>query len=510
MNIEKLWDKQKPLGDDLSILKKDIAEGRVPELPYYIAGQQSAKEHLSKVLTEIDGPHMQTVVLRAEYGAGKTNMLKYLDLYFRQNLQYRIKVFYQNTNVEQRDLFMVLLRMLQQHYLESELLPAVKQIRGNSNVINGLVDNFNGEFVCIREYVNKLFSTNNDDEKIRELLLVGTGQLYSIRVQKKVGLVQTLNNFERRFVLILLLNMLSHQQKFVIFALDEVENMYNVSKKRMTLFLTTYRDLVEKFNVIKGHLLLLSITRSVEINVLNPPLYERVSPYIIDMDSLKNKNDVLDLLKFLQQDVIESKKSDSDIEKLSKRISDSLKLSPHSTRELVRIMVAELRDEKQFEGLQKYFEKNSEMKELYEESQKFLALDGVMSDVSLSFFDPLEYYLESLGYADVKSNLKRRDYQAYIDTANRSAIMFTFNNSTKVLEKISMLAESYDIEKVFLFVSAKNNAISQASLQKIPVIIEFVEYEASNLLVLLDMYKNHYERQEEIQDLIHLYTHDVL
>ena len=291
MNIEKLWDKQQPLGDDLSILKKDIAEGRVPELPYYIVGQQSAKGRISNVLSEIDGSRMQTAVLRAEYGAGKTNMLKYLDLFFRQHLQYGIKVLYQNTNVEQRDLFMVLLRMLQQHYLESELLPAVKQIRGNSNVINGLVDNFNGEFVCIREYVDKLFLIDNDDEKIRELLLVGTGQLYSIRVQKKAGLVQTLNNFERRFVLILLLNILSHQQKYVIFALDEIENMYNVSKKRMALFLTTYRDLLDKFNVIKGHLLLLSITRSVEINVLNPPLYERISPSIIDMDSLKNKND---------------------------------------------------------------------------------------------------------------------------------------------------------------------------------------------------------------------------
>ena len=88
--------------------------------------------------------------------------------------------------------------------------------------------------------------------------------------------------------------------------------------------------------------------------------------------------------------------------------------------------------------------------------------------------------------------------------------MFAFNNSTKVVEKISTIAESYDIEKVFLFVSAKSNEITHASLQKIPISVEFVEYEASDLLVLLDMYKNHFEKQEEIQDLIHQYTHDVL
>ena len=168
MKIVNLWTQQTPWGNDQSVLKKDISEGRVPELPYYIAGQQSVKDCISSMMLEIDGASMQTLILRAEYGAGKTNMLKYLDLFFRQHTQYGVKVLYQNTNVEQRDLFMVLLRMLQLHYLEADLLPAIKHIRGNRDVINGLVDNFSGEFVCVREYVDHLFSKENDDEKIRE------------------------------------------------------------------------------------------------------------------------------------------------------------------------------------------------------------------------------------------------------------------------------------------------------------------------------------------------------
>lgn len=510
MKIVNLWTQQTPWGNDQSVLKKDISEGRVPELPYYIAGQQSVKDCISSMMLEIDGASMQTLILRAEYGAGKTNMLKYLDLFFRQHTQYGVKVLYQNTNVEQRDLFMVLLRMLQLHYLEADLLPAIKHIRENRDVINGLVDNFSGEFVCVREYVDHLFSKENDDEKIRELLLVGTGQLYSVRVQRKIGLQQVLNNFDRRCVLVLLLNILSYEKKYVIFALDEVENMYNVSKKRMSLFLTTFRDLVDKFTFIKGHLLMLSITRSVEINVLNSPLYDRIHNYIIDMNSLKEKNDVLDLLHFLQHDIIGSKKSEADLEKISRRISNSLKHTPYSTRELMRTLVAELRGEKKFEGLHKYFEEHPNMKELYDESKRFLILDDVMSDVAFSLFDPLEYYLESLGYVDVKSNLKRRDYQAYIDIDNHSAIMFTFNNLSKIAEKITTMSEVYGIEKVFLFISATNGEISHATLQKIPVSVELVEYEASDLLVLLDMYKNHFEEQEKIADLIHQYTHDVL
>ena len=94
MELEKLWEKQKPLGKSLSTLRQDVAEGRVPELPYYVVDQADAKTKISAALQEIDGQRMQTRLLRADYGAGKTNMLKYLDLYFQQHSQYNIKVIY--------------------------------------------------------------------------------------------------------------------------------------------------------------------------------------------------------------------------------------------------------------------------------------------------------------------------------------------------------------------------------------------------------------------------------
>ena len=511
MNVHDLWAKQTPLESNSIVQRKDIAEGRVPELPFYVVGQQGAKTKIASVLSGLDGLCMQTLILRADYGVGKTNMLKYLDLYFRQHPEYNVKVLYQNTNVDQRDLFMVLLRQLQLQYLDDTLVPAIKQMRENKEDTKKLVDDFKGEFAALKEYIELLFSPENDDLKIKDLLLVGTGQLYSLRIQRKIGIQQTISNFERRLILVLFLNILASCHKYVIFAIDEVENMYNVSKKRMALYLTTYRDLFDKFSFIKGHLLLLSITRSVEISTLNPPFYDRIKDYIIDLELLTEKRDILTLMHFLQSErIVETTKSEKEIEKIALRVSNIQRINPISTRELVRQLVAELVNEQQFEGLEEYLNKHDDIRSLYDESQRFLALDGMLSDVPLFFFDPLEYYMESIGYTNVKSNLKRRDYQSYIDIDNSTAIMFSFNNSSKIYDKISKIVEAFNVKNISLFLTPNNEEITYSLFGNIPAAITIQEYEPEKLLILLDMYKNHIEKQEDISHLIHQYTQNTL
>jgi len=60
MELEKLWEKQKPLDNGYSTLRQDVAEGRVPELPYYVVDQVEAKAKISAALQDIDGQRMQT------------------------------------------------------------------------------------------------------------------------------------------------------------------------------------------------------------------------------------------------------------------------------------------------------------------------------------------------------------------------------------------------------------------------------------------------------------------
>ena len=54
-------------------------------------------------------------------------------------------------------------------------------------------------------------------------------------------------------------------------------------------------------------------------------------------------------------------------------------------------------------------EENASLKLLYDATEKKLKLEDAFSNLSRVFFDPFEYYLESLGYKNII--LLRRDYQ---------------------------------------------------------------------------------------------------
>lgn len=85
MKLSHLWEELTPDQNRLSTIKMDLADGRVPELPYFIIDQSIVKRKLSSQLKEIDAQRLQVAVLSATYGNGKTNMLKYLKMYFQNN-----------------------------------------------------------------------------------------------------------------------------------------------------------------------------------------------------------------------------------------------------------------------------------------------------------------------------------------------------------------------------------------------------------------------------------------
>ena len=77
-NLEGLWSKLNVSSDNIKAIQRDWSEGKVPELPYEIIGQTALKNHIARKLSEIDGQRMTSTILKANYGDGKTNTLKYL------------------------------------------------------------------------------------------------------------------------------------------------------------------------------------------------------------------------------------------------------------------------------------------------------------------------------------------------------------------------------------------------------------------------------------------------
>lgn len=506
MELEKLWEKQKPLGNGYNTLRQDVAEGRVPELPYYVVDQTEAKAKISAALQDIDGQRMQTRLLRANYGVGKTNMLKYLDLYFQQHPQYNVKVIYQTVNENQRDIFMVLLRLIQFYYAE-EILTAVFEMREDVQSVEVFVNNYNGEFAPLKEYIQKLFDVGNPREKIEDLICAGTGYLYSVRSLQKLGLRYVLNNYDRRAVLELFLNLLAKRRRYVIFALDEMENMYNISPKRLSLFLTTYRDLIDMFNKIRGHLLICAITEALRLDVSNTPFYGRVSSNIIDISPIVESQDIYDLMNYLQSDILTNcNYSEAELRNMAASISGTQKIALAPTRDLVKAIVSKMNKQNHFEGIQSYMEKNANLQLLYNDSKSVLEKDGSLENVVKSFFDPLYYYLIATGLSDGEPVIDRRDYQSFIDTKRNRALMFTFGKAENVQTKLQGVLDKYGLDEAVLFLDFNNGEVTSQMLEGLQDKVTIQDYASKELLILLEVFRTHVEVQEEVAELIHLYT----
>lgn len=280
MEYNGLWDRLTVDGEKMDTIRKDWIEGKVPDLPFVIIDQEKLKEHISEKLSNIAGQRMVTTIIKAQYGDGKTNVLKYLSLYFVNHKDLRILLLYSRADVEQTDFCIYLLQQLQDNCMK-ELVEGVKSLR-NTDRFNPaiLANNFNDDFSHIRDYTIKLFEQGLDDETITNIIYLGTGRLYSKGAFSKHGLSQ-LTNFNRREIFVLFLNILAQCDYRIIFAVDELEKIYDKSTRRMAYFFNSYRELVDLFNKIQGHYLITTITNAVDIASLSQPFWGRIENDVV-------------------------------------------------------------------------------------------------------------------------------------------------------------------------------------------------------------------------------------
>ena len=333
MKLEKIWEALTPNPDTIENLKKDMAEGKTPELPYFIVDQQNVKDAVYNKLVNIDGSRMQTNVILGLYGNGKTNLLKYLQLYFKNNDK-GIKTIYTRTDVEQPDLILFLLKLLQSHCLD-DLINSIRKLKVENYDIKKLANNYEDNFSEIKEYVEKIFSDDFKEEDIKKMIFLGTGRLYTIGHFATFKL-NTLTNFNRREILVFFLNVLSKSKIYIIFSIDEVEKIEEKSKIRFNQFLTSYRELIDLFNKIEGHYIISCFTDirgKQKIEEINSAFYTRVSPDISELYSIVEYDDILILLKYLNL-LFNAKKTEDELRKITTQLKRDSNI--RDNRELMR------------------------------------------------------------------------------------------------------------------------------------------------------------------------------
>lgn len=503
MEIKTLWEKLSLPAGRMTTFKKDIAEGKVPELPFYIVGQDKLKATIKQRVEQIDQSRMITNLIIAEYGNGKTNLLKYLELFFKTHDDLGISVQYSRADVERTDLVIFLLKIIQDKYLY-ELIRIVKILRDTPEIIPALANNFDSNFREIEEFTTKLFTKDLDDQAITEILYLGTGRLSNKRYFDKLKIEQ-LRDFNRREILVLFLNILSKDKKFIIFAIDEIEKIREKSKIRFNHFLTSYRELVDLFNQINGHYLIVSFTDSIgssEISNANNALYTRIKGDIAHIEPLKSKDDIQNLISYLN-DLFDTNKDISDI------YTGLLKRDTTNNRGTIQEISKLLYAQQSVESLAKMLA-DAQLGDLFSSTMTKLDSDEAFKNMHRKFFDPLEYYIDSLGQNS--DGLNKQD-RTFIDVDTEKVHYFIFNTYLEDFEnekiKIKYLIDDNPGYSIIVYAPITLE-LTHSKLDIDEENLSIVDIEPKDLFVLLVMYRDNFDLQLQIAELISNYSRQKL
>lgn len=502
MEFKGLWERQTIDEQKMNTIRRDWTEGKVPDLPFVIIDQVDLRSHITEKLSKIDGQRMETTVIQAQYGDGKTNILKYLSLYFNNHRELNIHMFYSRADVEQTDFCIYLLQQLQDNSL-CEIVKDIKKLRNIEEFDpSELAYNFEDDFAHIRDYTAKLFDKGNDDETLKNLIYLGTGRLYSKGAFQKHDL-QQLTDFNRREIFVLFLNILAKCDYRVVFAVDELEKINDKSARRMAYFFSSYRELVDLFNKINGHYLITAVTNAVEIATLSQPLWGRIEKDVKIVERITKKEDLTELVELIAElldvKVDEGRKQDI--------VSTLSRMQLDSNRFLIRAIGEQLRGSI-IVSFEDELKKDKDVENLYQKAYANIEGETSFKNLSRIMFDPLLYYLETLQYKDIDDNLYKRDYQAFVDPVANRAFFFLFNDDTKIRGRVQEFVEEKGINRFVIFVP-KGLTVNHSMFDTDGIEVRLIDYDPKKFFVLLDLYRKNFDKQDKLFRLIGVVTQNV-
>lgn len=493
--------------------KADVKEGKVPELPYFIVDQAEAKAKIKTKIDTIKDERFQTSIVTANYGNGKTNILKYLSLYYQNHDD--IKVLYYRADADNFDIILNLLRIIEDNYT-SYIIESIAKLINEKFEYATLANNYNDNFSSIEEYTKKLFS-NSDVNEIKNVFYLGTGRLNSKRYFDKQDLRQ-LKDYERREVLVLFLNILSQTGKYIIFCIDEVEKIREKSKTRFSHFLTSLRELIDLSNKVKGHYLILAMTDGVDSNSIqstNEALYTRIHQHIIAVNPITEKGDKIELIEYLKELFNSEEDTNEILKKLSKETD------ANSNRLLIQRISDILFGKVEKKNLETAL-KDDGLFTIFSDTKKDLEINvDAFKNIHRKFFDPLEYYLESF---NIKIEEFRSQLRFYYNYETDTFCYFVFSKDLSVIDnemlKLKSSIEYLNFDKKISFKNIsifvpESMELNYSYLDKYDFlkrfklnIIDIEDFE--DLFTLLELYRQNFEHQSKLKPIIENYTNSSL
>lgn len=396
MILNNLWKDLEPSKANLKRIAKAYKAGLVPELPYFIVGQDNVKREVKKRLEKLDEQNFDRLILTSNYGNGKTNLFKYLKLFFKKNPSvedFDIYFEYITADIDLPNISLMLLNILDDRHYET-LIESIKEFDEDG------IDVLCEEFENIQKYIKLIFKYKNNDQKLNELVQMGTGRLYYKSYFNSYNL-KPFTDHSLTEILALFLNLLYEYNKLFIFAVDEIEKIYEKSKTRLRNFLTSYRELIDISNKIDGHLLLTAMTagdkQADEILNENPAFRSRIDKDRVEIKPISESkieelvNKTISLFKDIGVSIT---MNPSDVLSRVKNARE-VGLIEETNRALIQEITYVLQDKDDYKSLSKIIEE-FELEELVKEKEEQLKFENLYDKVSTNIFTPLSTFTMSI------------------------------------------------------------------------------------------------------------------
>lgn len=504
INYQNLWGSITPIETNIKQIKRDIQEGKVPELPFFVIGLDKEKIALTDDLNHID-EFFQSCLIQADYGNGKTNILKYLKLYYQQNREYNTDVIYTRADVDQYDIVLFLLKVIQDTTLDI-LMTSIEAIRDTVQ-IGTLCNNFEDTFGAIKEYVVALFGSNDQDE-LKKIIYLGTGRLYTKGSFNEFKLPQ-LTNYNRREILVLFLNILSTNNKYFIFQIDEVEKIQEKSKIRFSSFLTSYRELMDLAPFIKGHYLMTALTgtsgrsSAQSLEEVNPAFHRRIESKLYQLGLLTNATHLNELGDKLNT-LLDTKKTKEDINKI---VSSLRGKDFNRNSQIIKFICNELNlNYNKLKLLDEILAEYS-LKDLFYDTRERIQNEGVFQNISRKFFDPLCDYLDA---SNIKYDRKAQGFQLIYDKDYSKVNLFCFNTDMESnINRLTYARSEYPDSSITIYkpieLDITYSLLADTNVKDVEN-IEIIDYLPEDLMTLLVMCRDESYEFDNIKNVIKEYT----
>lgn len=501
MNLAELWETLTPKKENIEIIKKDLSVGIAPHLPFFVIGLDEVKTKLSGYLSKID-TSFQYCLIKGQYGNGKTNLLKYLEYFFEVHPEYNVHCETWRADVDKYDLNLFLLYLIQQSHTVS-LKDFLKQ--SSDAVMKTACNDYKDSFAVMQGYTKAIIDNKDDDDKLLELIQLGTGAKYDKRSFDKYRF-DKFSDYNRHEVLAFFLNIFALNKYYLLFCIDELEKIEEKSRARFQSYLTSFRELIDMTGLIRGHMLIASITdagkwSSMPLEAYNPAFGRRILTSTHELRSISSPDEIRQLAESLCSILGESC-GDKSIDLIVSKIE---KQHLSHTNEIIISLYNNLTNS-EYKSWRENF-KDSDLNSQLANRVDVLKEEGGEVRIHTKFFAPLENYLNIISNNPDEYAIKAQMYQTVRAIEKQKSYVFLFTNDYDTnISRIKNVQQLFPSDKIYIF-KPEGLGISNSDLQDYGInnVEDVIAYDPIELMALITLFVEDYDN-EMLKEAIVEYT----